>query len=502
MRELTESDKARLVEDPVFFASTFFTDRSGGPWVAHSGQAAIMRDQHPVVVVACGRRWGKSEAVSISFDHYALTRPNTTQFVLSHSQDQANIVFRYAYNFVRKSELSEQIASIKWTPHPQLTFVNGSVIEAYSLGEEGNFLLGKSAHRIWIDEASRVDDEAVKRVIRPMLWDFAGQLGLISTPFGHNYFYEEWMKGRGPKRDEHYSSYQFTSYDNPHLSVETIDRDRLSMPEEIWRCEGMAEFLDDVNFVFPWKILSTAQDESVEIALNRSIGHVYSMGVDVAKTNDFTVISVLDCTNPAAVKLAYIERFNASSMSFASERHYWDYVVERIKTIGKIFEPYRVMIDASSAGNPVLEAVQSELPQAEGYTFSNSLQNPKKVQLIQQLKLGFEQKRLKLPVNCDYLYDELRFYEYKISESNNLLMNAQSGKHDDCVISLALAWTVIAAPVGPTTVSGVKAGELVPNEPVFNNSTQGPLLERLDWPQGYDFGNPSQKGGYSDAYIF
>ena len=81
-------------------------------------------------------------------------------------------------------------------------------------------------------------------------------------------------------------------------------------------------------------------------------------------------------------------------------------------------------------------------------------------------------------------------------------MNAQSGKHDDCVISLALAWTVIAAPVGPTTVSGVKAGELVPNEPVFNNSTQGPLLERLDWPQGYDFGNPSQKGGYSDAYIF
>ena len=113
-------------------------------------------------------------------------------------------------------------------------------------------------------------------------------------------------------------------------------------------------------------------------------------------------------------------------------------------------------MDEMSAGNPVLEALQlGVVPQAEGFAFSNSRENPKKINMINSLKLGFEQKRVHIPSQLNYVIEELRFYEYRRTDNNTLQMAAASGKHDDCVIALALAWVACSVPTTDLEVRGV-----------------------------------------------
>jgi hypothetical protein len=61
-----------------------------------------------------------------------------------------------------------------------------------------------------------------------------------------------------------------------------------------------------------------------------------------------------------------------------------------------------------------------------------------KKNLIDSLRIKLEQSQITFP-NIPVLIDELKAYEYTTTNSSTLKFSAPSGKHDDCVISLALA---------------------------------------------------------------
>jgi hypothetical protein len=95
------------------------------------------------------------------------------------------------------------------------------------------------------------------------------------------------------------------------------------------------------------------------------------------------------------------------------------------------------------------------MPQAEGFTFSI----PAKISLINTLKLGFEQGRIKFSNRNKALEQELRYYEYELSEeTGNIKMHAPLGKFDDCVIALALAYQTCSV-IGSVEVLGVTRKE-------------------------------------------
>ena len=71
----------------------------------------------------------------------------------------------------------------------------------------------------------------------------------------------------------------------------------------------------------------------------------------------------------------------------------------------------------------------------EGYHLSNT----SKQHLIEHLAVGIEQRFVTFP-KIDVLIHELQVFEYEITRAGNLRYNAPSGFHDDCVISLALAY--------------------------------------------------------------
>ena len=75
--------------------------------------------------------------------------------------------------------------------------------------------------------------------------------------------------------------------------------------------------------------------------------------------------------------------------------------------------------------------------QAEGYPFTNASKNA----LVTNLAMLLERREIVLPRYelCPVLADELEGFQYSVSEAGTVRTGAEAGRHDDAVISLALA---------------------------------------------------------------
>jgi hypothetical protein len=74
-------------------------------------------------------------------------------------------------------------------------------------------------------------------VLRPALTDRKGDVLFIGTPKGFNHFYDLYNT-----EDEDYQSFHFTSYDNPHIPHEEIDKAKAEIGEDRFAQEYMADF--------------------------------------------------------------------------------------------------------------------------------------------------------------------------------------------------------------------------------------------------------------------
>lgn len=99
-----------------------------------------------------------------------------------------------------------------------------------------------------------------------------------------------------------------------------------------------------------------------------------------------------------------------------------------------------VLTDQTSIGDAVTEQLRSALWDAgadvavEGYMFTNQ----SKRELIEHLAMRFSRGSISIPRD-EQLMRELQYFEYELTSSGNVRMNARSGCHDDLVIALALA---------------------------------------------------------------
>ncbi len=399
--------------DPILFAEKFFN------WKAHEAQKTILRAKGQVITIAAGRRFGKSEAMAIDSLFYAFKHPQTIQFIIAPTYDQSTVIFETMLKFLSKSPWQGLIEKVKYSPYPTLKFLHNSEIHARSADKYHN-LRGRKAHRVILDEAAFIKDEAVYEVIEPMLADYNGQMIKISTPYGKNHFWETYMKGL--EGVPGYISFQFPSSANPYISHEFLEAKKSEYGESSlrWRIEYLAEFVDEQDLVFPWHLID-AIVEDYQIPIFKKDNSVYYMGVDVAKYEDWTVIIVLNQDG----KLVYFERFN---------RKPWSYVVNRIADVQKQYNA-QGYIDATGVGDPIWEALTEKgVVYLEPFKFNSQ----SKQQIIDTLRGKMENKEIVIP-RIPELIDELRYFEYEMRPTGTMKLEARYGYHDDCVMALALA---------------------------------------------------------------
>jgi phage terminase large subunit-like protein len=197
-------------------------------------------------------------------------------------------------------------------------------------------------------------------------------------------------------------------------------RARERVPDRTYRQEWLAEFVDDGGGVFR-RVLEaatgTVQDDPID-------GHNYVMGVDWGKSNDYTVIAVIDSETK---ELVLMDRSNKVDYSVQ---------VMRLTALCDRFHPAAIVAERNSMGEPLIEALQrSDLPVIPFITT-----NATKANIIDGLALAFERGDLRI-IHDPILVSELQAYESERLPSGLQRYSAPDGMHDDCVMSLAMAWT-------------------------------------------------------------
>jgi len=399
-------------------------------WRAHPTQREWMLDEHDVKAAACGRRWGKTEAQAVDAATFALLFPGSRQIVVAPTYDQAKLIAGGMERLLLGHPATRRHTQVRKTPYPQIRILR-SEISARSADDDGRSLRGHRADRVMVDEAAFVRDSVIAEVVQPMLADTAGQIILISTPCGRNHFWRTWQAGQ--REDPRVKSFRFPSASNPHISSAYVEGQRREIPERSFRAEYLAEFIDDAACVFPWADLESCRllaRETPAVSDGRIVA-----GIDWARYSDYTVCLSLDASR-RPWRVTAIDRFQGLG---------WDAAVERAAAFLERSGAITALCDATSVGDPVLEGLRRRLERsrsgvaAEGLVFTAS----SKRDIVDHLALAIGQRALALPVDgvvhADVLLEEMRSYEYELRASGAPAYSAPPGRHDDCVMALALA---------------------------------------------------------------
>jgi hypothetical protein len=279
-------------------------------------------------------------------------------------------------------------------------------------------LRGAGLDLVVLDEAAYMLPDVWPEVIRPMLLERQGGALFISTPYGRNWFWEIYQLGLDPAQPE-WRSFHYTSYDNPLIPKDEIDELRRTTPERVFRAEYLAEFIDDEGQVFRGvREAATAPTQTQPIP-----GRQYAAGIDWGRSSDYTVISILDAETR---QLVAIDRFNQVG---------WELQRGRLQALCERWQPGTIWAEENSIGSVNIEALQTEGLPVRPFKMTATSKKP----LIEALALAIERGEIAL-LPDETLLSELTAYEMQRLPGGGLRFSNPPGLHDDCVISLALAW--------------------------------------------------------------
>lgn len=201
----------------------------------HPAQQRILSDAKRYNVLKCGRRFGKTElskelAVNPMLDGFPVGYWAPTYKDLDRVWD--DIIYTI------KDLIIDKDSQLK-----KLKLITGGTLEMWSM-EDPDSGRGMGYKRAIIDECEKARHfkKAWEATIRGTLADYSGDAWFLSTPkFGNTFFKEIYNYSQ---KLPNWTSWTYSSYDNPFLPDGEIEEIKQTVPDIIFRCEYMAEDVD------------------------------------------------------------------------------------------------------------------------------------------------------------------------------------------------------------------------------------------------------------------
>ena len=423
------------------------------PFYPQDFQLEVLTDTSRFKVIVRGRRGGKTEEEIQGAVMDSVRNPGRHWIVGPNYRQIKSIVWtrlKAVLAVDRDWEFNEQEL---YAHNANVLDENGTPTRIELKGaDKEDSLVGVALKSLRVDEAALVKNQVWSQVLRPMLADHKAPAFFYSTPRGKNWFYDLYM--RGVNGDVGWRSWRQPTAINKYIPPSEIEEMKGDMTEMMFSQEVMAEFLSEETGVF--KKIRQCVVGSYKPAV---LGRFYVMGVDLANTIDFTVLTVMDSVTREVVAW---ERFQDLA---------WSVQKFKIQELAAKYNNALCIIDSSGIGDPIVEDLSmsglslwynGEKP---GFKFTND----SKTQLIKNLAIAIEQRRITFPSE-PILIDELSSYEYIIPDTDKgerkIKYGAPSGKHDDCVISLALACWALKSQL-------TEASQLIARDVDFEGDRQG-----------------------------
>lgn len=232
----------------------------------------------------CGRRFGKTTEAVEEIKGYVLSSEEGDKiaYIAPTYQQARDIAWEMMIRELRPIIIKKNEARL------ELEVMNKdgkSVLLVLRGWESIETLRGQKFRFVVIDEVASMRNFWVgwQEVLRPALTDLQGHCLFISTPKGFNHFYDLYNL---QDKDSDYKSFHFTTYDNPFIPREELEKARLEITEDRFAQEYMADFRKQEGLVYK------------EFSRDRHVIEVYPEESNITET--FAGID-FGFTNPTAV---------------------------------------------------------------------------------------------------------------------------------------------------------------------------------------------------------
>ena len=373
---------------------------------------SYVNDDYKYYILNTSRQIGKSLLISQLVLHSAINNENVVVGVVSLTYKQVKLI----YNSISDILQNTPILASDNKSELEIKLVNGSSIKFLSI-QNYDAIRGHTFDFLMVDEAAYIPPNVFQQVLQPTTLARGRKTVLCSTPRGINYFYDMYMRGVNPD-DKTTISFKFDYTANPYFNLDEIDAIRKQLPDGIFRAEYLGEFSESSS------VFGNVNSVCVHNEWPSPIGHLYC-GIDVGLFHDYTVASIFDqngnLVDVYRSKTGSINKLNSELEEFLLK-----------------WKPLKTIVELNNMGVSVYEHLYARVRGVEGFK-TTAVSKP---DLINGLQNSIEDKLITLPTQNFYpeIYDELVNFSFTYSEkTRSIIYAALTGKHDDCVISLALA---------------------------------------------------------------
>ena len=406
-------------------------------------------EKHCTTIITKGRQLGLTETIANYFLFKAVTNEGYLGVIFSKTQaDTSNIARRIRrqidslYEYVETR--TDSLTDIEFSHGGRLLFRNSTPNGSRGL---------ESVSDILFDEAAFVDEiEEIYKSAIPCTTAVGedARIIILSTPSGQSgWYFDKLSLNNGDRdilnicqqvREGLIDPVQYWSDNNGWCKfivhwkahpVYALQQDtylqsikaRFELPEDVIQQEYNLSFTDSDTLVFSSDVIRKNAIASYEDSLPEAI---YYMGIDTSLLgNDYTVVTVLK-ENGDRYELVKLYR---------ERKKTHEYNLYRIGELVEQFQPIKVAIEVNSSGQIYYEKLSNEHLNVDFEAIKTT--GSSKPKMINRLSLSLEKGLITYP------NDKVIIEEFLSFRQNGIKLEAIQGKHDDIIMSLAFAVTVL-----------------------------------------------------------
>ena len=366
---------------------------------------SINNEPYKYYALNIGRQFGKSLLAMNQCYYWGFNNANVQIAWVSPIYRQAKKVFDEMVRAFDGTNLIQKNASELIIKLP-----NQSTIQFFSAERYDN-IRGFTFDYLVCDEFAFMAEQAWTEVLRATVLIKGKKVLLISTPKGKNHFYNIFNL---EAVDTKYKSFWMTSYDGLATKDE-IDGARYTLPDNVFRQEYLAEFIDSGTGVF----VDTVVNDKPRIT-----GKYYA-GIDLGRADDYTVLSVINEFG----EMVHCERWRHNT---------WQNIVNELVKKLKAFK-CMTYVEVNSIGDAIFEQLKAQYNKVEPFTTTSK----SKQDAVESLQVANQNKQFTiLPI--DWLQKEFELFTYEYShKTRSIKYSAPQGFHDDGVMACCIAYKAL-----------------------------------------------------------
>ena len=382
-------------------------------------QRNVLADPHRFKSITWHRKAGKTLMSIVELLKQSQLRIGTYWIIFPFLDEGRDTV----WNGMLFKIIPEEMIEKKNENFMSVKFTNGSYLRLKG-ADHPDSLRGPNVVGVIFDEFAKQKLEAWK-IVSPMITATKGWAWFVSTPIGKNHHYDYYLRGKSGDSPQ-WKSWYLRASESKLVSQDELEREYDDLGPEMYSQEYECAWLEGAGQVFRGvdKVLTATPQGPLA-------NHLYVIGCDIAKLQDYTVLTVFDRANNMQV---FQDRFS---------RIDWPLQRQRIAEVSRLYNGAIVQLDATGIGDPMVD----ELARIGIPTNPVKFTEPLKREMVDKLQRWIQNQWLSL-LHIKETVEELGDYAYKKGPTGKYQYSAPSGRHDDIVMSLALA-VLELSPVSP-----------------------------------------------------